>query len=329
MSRAPVGAGLGSENAATAVPSLKPKRVVALLNMSAGSIDRHDAVALRADLAAAFAQHAIAATLEFLPSASLKAAAEHALRQALDGELDAIVVGGGDGSIQTVAGVLAGSGVPLGILPLGTLNHFARDLRIPLAVEAAVDTIATGFTRLVDLGEVNGEIFINNSSIGIYPYLVIERERSRRHGQLSKWLASILAAPQVLRHLPFFRLRIRVMSDAELIRSPCVFVGNNAYHLALPAFGRRERLDGGELCLYAARTQSRLALFWLACRSILGFVDYARDLRIFKGGTAQIGALRHWLLVAIDGEVKTMRSPLHYRSRPGTLRVFAPAATDD
>jgi diacylglycerol kinase family enzyme len=316
--------GRSRPKAATRMPSLKPTRIAALLNESAGTVEREGVPTLRTVLAAAFEQHAMFATLDFLPHARLRGAAEHALRQARNRELDAVIVGGGDGSIQTVAGLLADSGVPLGILPLGTLNHFAKDLGIPLAVEEAIATIATGMTRLVDLGEVNGEIFINNSSIGFYPYLVVERERERRRGRLSKWAALVLAAPRVFRHLPFFRLMIRVMGNAELVRSPCVFVGNNAYHLTLPAAGTRGRLDRGELCLYAAKAQSRLALFWLACRSVLGFDIPERDLRIFMGNTAEISARRHWLLVATDGEVKTMRSPLNYRSRPGALRVFAP-----
>jgi diacylglycerol kinase family enzyme len=316
---------MGSSNH---MPSLKPTRIAALLNASAGTLEREGVPTLRTVLTAAFAQHAISATLDFLPHTSLRGAAERALRQARNRELDAVVVGGGDGSIQTVAGVLADSGVPLGILPLGTLNHFAKDLGIPLAVEEAIATIATGATRLVDLGEVNGEIFINNSSIGFYPYLVVARERERRRGRLSKWAALILTAPRVLRHLPLFRLMIRVMGNAELVRSPCVFVGNNVYNLALPAAGTRGRLDRGELCLYAAKAQNRWALLWLACRSVLGFDIPERDLRVFTGDTAAIGARRHWLLVATDGEVKTMRSPLNYRSRPGALRVFAPDPTN-
>src|SRR6202030_569268 len=123
---------------------------------------------------------------------------------------------------QTVAGVLAGSGVPLGILPLGTMNHFAKDLGIPTSVEGAVGVIATETARSVDLGEVSGQVFINNSSIGIYPYMVLERERERRRKRLSKWMAMILAGLRVLRHLPVFRLRIRVEGVSELIRSPCV-----------------------------------------------------------------------------------------------------------
>jgi diacylglycerol kinase family enzyme len=303
------------------------KRVAALLNVSAGTIEREGETAFRATLTSAFQQSGISATLEFLPGADLAAAAARALRLVLDRELDAVVVGGGDGSVRTVASVLAGSGAALGILPLGTLNHFAKELGIPTTVEGAIGVIATETARCVDLGEVNGEVFINNSSIGFYPYLVFERERERRRQRLSKWAAMILAGLRVLRHLPLFRLRVRVEGVSELIRSPCVFVGNNEYHLTLRAFGRRERLDRGELCLYAAKAQHRLALLWLACRSILGFVDQQRDLRIFKGGTAEISSRRHWLLVAIDGEIKTMRSPLQYRSRPAALRVLAPAAT--
>jgi diacylglycerol kinase family enzyme len=138
----------------------------------------------------------------------------------------------------------------------------------------------------------------------------------------------ILAAPKVLRYLPVFRLRIRLAGAAELVRSPCVFVGNNVYRLAIPRLGRRERLDRGELCLYAAQAQSRTALFRLAVRIIFGWLEQERDLGIFKGATAEIGARRNWLLVATDGEVKTMRSPLNYRSRPGALCVFAPTAAD-
>jgi diacylglycerol kinase family enzyme len=307
------------------MPALKRKRVAALLNLSAGTIEGQDETSLRDILTSAFEKHGIFPNLEFLPGTELGAAAERALKLVLNRELDVVIVGGGDGSIQTVASVFAGSGAVLGILPLGTLNHFAKDLGIPITVEGAVGVIATETARSVDLGEVNGEIFINNSSIGIYPYMVFERERERRRKRLSKWPAMILSGLRVLRYLPLFRLRVRVEGVSELIRGPCVFVGNNQYHLALPTFGRRERLDRGELCLYAAKAQHRLSLLWLACRCILGFVDQQRDLRMFRGGTAEISARRHWLLVAIDGEIKSMRSPLQYRTRPGALRVLAPA----
>jgi diacylglycerol kinase family enzyme len=178
------------------------------------------------------------------------------------------------------------------------------------------------------VGELNGEFFINNSSIGIYPYLILERERRRRRRRLSKWTAMVLALPRVLRHLPLFRLKIGIQGLVEPCRSPCVLIGNNEYRLTVPAFGRRDRLDRGELCLYVAKVQSRLSMFWLACRCIFGLLDQQRDLRIFKGGMADISSRRSKLLVAFDGEVETIRSPLHCRTRRGALRVFAPVRTN-
>jgi diacylglycerol kinase family enzyme len=299
-------------------------RVAALLNASAGTVERQGGGTLRDVLAASFAKHGIAATLEFLPGSELKSAAERARQQVVHGKLDAIVVGGGDGSVRTVASVLAGSDIPLGVLPLGTLNHFARDLGISFVAEEAVAVIAAGADRAVDVGEINNTIFINNSSIGLYPYLVLGRERRRRRKRLSKWTAMILAIPGVLRNLPVFRLNILVGGTVEPCRSPCVFIGNNEYRISAPGLGTRDSLDRGELCLYVARTQGRLAMFWLACRSVFGLVRQQRDLRIFRGATADISSRRRRLLVAFDGEVETMQSPLHYKIRPGALRVFAP-----
>jgi diacylglycerol kinase family enzyme len=304
------------------VPSAR-LRVAALLNASAGTIERQGAGTLRDVLASAFEKHGIVAVLEFLPGSELRPAAERARQQVIDGKLDAIVVGGGDGSVRTVASVLAGSDIPLGILPLGTLNHFAGDLGISSVAERAVATIAAGEQRAVDVGEVNNVIFVNNSSIGFYPYLVLERERRRRRKRLSKWIAMMLAMARVLRNLPLFRLTVVVEGNVEPCRSPCVLVGNNEYRITVPGFGTRESLDSGELCLYVAKTQGRLSMFWLACSCILGLVKRQQDLRIFKGATADISARRSRLLVAFDGEVATMRSPLHFKIRPGALRVFA------
>jgi diacylglycerol kinase family enzyme len=299
-------------------------RVAALLNRSAGSIERLRVTAVREALQAAFEQQGISADLEFLAGGELRLAAERARQRVARGELDAVVVGGGDGSIRTVASVLVGSDVSLGIIPLGTLNHFAKDLHIPISVDRAVTVISSGGTRYVDVAEVNSNIFINNSSIGIYPFLVLERERRRRRSRLSKWIAFALTLPRVLWHLPLFRLQIRVQGAVERCKSPCVLIGNNEYRLTIPAFGRRERLDRHEICIYVAKVQSPQSLFWLACRCILGRINQQRDLRIFRGDTAEVHSRRRRLLVAFDGEVETMRPPLHYRSRPGALRVFAP-----
>lgn len=300
-------------------------RISVLLNAAAGTAARLENEKLGAEIVTAFAQHGMAATLTFLGGDELRDAAENALRQAQDSELDAVAVGGGDGSIGTVASVLAGSDVPLGILPLGTLNHFARDLGIPFAVEPAVAIMAAGHTHTVDLGEVNGRIFINNSSIGIYPMLVLDRERRRALHGLPKWLAMIPATFRALKHFPRRRLRIRAAGSTQPYRSPLLFVGNNEYQITPRALGQRERLDAGELCFYVARTQSRLGLVWLGLRAVFGRTDQVHDLRIFKVIKGDVDAHASRLPVACDGEVEVMRTPLHYRSKPGALRVFTPA----
>jgi diacylglycerol kinase family enzyme len=302
---------------------LKPQRVGVLVNASSGENQGDGRDQRRESLESTFAKHGISAGLDFVPGEELQAHADDALQRAKQGGLDAIVIAGGDGSVRTVAGVLAGSGVPLGIIPLGTLNHFAKDLGIPPAIDEAVAVIASGLVRAVDVGEVNGRIFVNNSSIGLYPYLVLERERHRRHG-LSKWMAMILAGLRAVRYFPIRRLSIRAEHWTDPCRSPCVFVGNNTYRLTGPALGGRDRLDEGNLCLYVARQQGRLALFWLACRCVLGLLDEQRDLRIALLPTMDISSHDKRLLVAFDGEVEAMRSPLTYRIRPKVLQVFVP-----
>jgi diacylglycerol kinase family enzyme len=311
------------------MPEEKPARIAVLLNQAAGNVLYRDGRTLRETLAAAFERRGMTATLEFLSGAEMTAGAERALHAVQEHRLDAVVAGGGDGSIASVAGVLAATSVPLGILPLGTFNHFAKDLGIPLRLEDAVDVIAAGHLRSVDLGEVNGETFVNNSSIGIYPYLVVGRERLREQHGLGKWTAMALATWRTLRHFPLRRLRIRAGNVAEPYRSPCVFIGNNEYCLTGRVAGKRERLDAGELCVYVAKRQTRFALFWLACRSLAGFMDQSRDLRAVKAADVEITSRTSRLLVALDGEVAMMRTPLRYRARPDALRVFAPEPAEE
>jgi diacylglycerol kinase family enzyme len=181
----------------------------------------------------------------------------------------------------------------------------------------------------VDVGDVNGIIFINNSSIGVYPYMVLDRERLRRTG-LQKWAAMALAGLHMLRVFPVRRLRVRAEGWVDPCRTPCLFVGNNQYTLNLRALGRRERLDGGELWFYIVKHQTRLSLLWFTFRSLLGFADSETDLRVFGAKQADIRARarKKRVAVALDGEVAFLRPPLHYRIRPGELRVYAPVPAD-
>jgi diacylglycerol kinase family enzyme len=300
------------------------QRVAVLLNASAGTLNGQDRGIFRDNLISLFADHGISAELEYLPGDKLQSGAEHAAARAERGEIDAVVAGGGDGSIRTVASVLSGTRIALGVLPLGTLNHFAKDLGLPLSLEDAVGTIASAHVRAVDVGAVNGNVFINNSSIGVYPSLVVKRDRKRRMNGDPKWKAAVSAGVQMLRRFPVHRLSILANGEKEPVRTLCLFVGNNEYDLTLPGFGSRKRLDGGKLWLYVTQQRSRLALVWLAMRSWFGLLKQARDFTAVPISSAEISSKKRRLLVATDGEVMVMHSPLRYESRPAALRVIAP-----
>lgn len=299
-------------------------KLVALLNVGAGTANHKGANHLREDLARAFAASDITAEFNFCSGPDLQPMAEGALAQAKSGEIDAVVVGGGDGSIRTVAGVLAGTDVPLGILPLGTLNHFAKDLGIPQQLDAAVEVIAKGEERAIDLAEVNGETFVNNSSIGIYPYMVLDRERRRSHRQLAKWIAMVPAVFRVLRHFPRRRLAISAEGWTRPYRTPCLLIGNNEYGMESFTLGRRHHLDRGELSVYVVKQRRPFGFFWMICRMCFGRVSDARDMESFRLKDVLVRSRTSRLPVALDGEVEMMHPPLQYRSRPGALRVIVP-----
>lgn len=238
--------------------------------------------------------------------------------------LDLVAVAGGDGTLGTAAAALAGTGRPLGILPLGTLNHFARDAGIPTDLEGAVDAIANGVPRRVDIAEVNGKVFVNNSAVGLYPHMVRLREAQQAGGR-SKRLAMLSASLATLRSFRKHRLRIHAPGLEAPIETPLLFIGNNRYQVNLFGLGQREAIDQGELCLYAVRAHNRSRLLWAGLRGIFGRLDQQRDFVTAYVTEAEIASDRARLGVATDGEQQWMETPLVYRVRPGALTIMVPA----
>lgn len=237
-----------------------------------------------------------------------------------------IAAGGGDGTLSTVASVLTGTDVALGVLPLGTLNHFAKDLRLPLDLEDAVQTIATGQVVHVDVGDVNGRVFLNNASLGLYPRIVRHRQKQQERLGRGKWPALLWATLLFLYRYPFLTVRIR-LEDVEMVQqTPFVFIGNNTYQFDMFNVGARVCLDAGHLSLYCAPQVRRLGLLSLALRGLLGQLRRGKDFEALCVSEVVIETRRPRLLVATDGEVNVMETPLHYRSRPGALRLIVPAS---
>jgi YegS/Rv2252/BmrU family lipid kinase len=244
-------------------------------------------------------------------------------REAVESDADAIVAGGGDGTISAVASEMIGANKVLGVLPFGTLNHFAKDLQIPLELEGAVQTIIAGHTIKVDVGEVNGRIFLNNSSLGLYPSIVREREKKQRLGH-GKWPAFVWAALAVMRRYPFLELRLDVEGEQLTLNTPFVFIGNNEYEMESLNVGGRRRIDAGRLSLYLTHRTGRLGLIALALRAMLGRLRQERDFVVLLTEEIWLATKHRRLRVAFDGEVTVMEPPLHYRIHPRALRVLVP-----
>lgn len=241
--------------------------------------------------------------------------------------IDLVVAGGGDGTQSAVASRLAGSPMVQGVLPLGTLNHFAKDLGVPLKIEDAVRTLAAGRVVEVDVGEVNGRVFINNSSLGLYPEIVRERELQQVHLGKSKWRALASATLRATEGRPGMAVRVDAEGEQQVRRTPFVFVGNNRYTMEGLAIGGRETLQAGELSLYLGRHRGRMALVRLALRALTKRLRQDEDFELVTGSAFVIGTTVARIRVATDGEVCMMDTPLHYRIRPRALRVMVPAAT--
>ena len=245
-------------------------------------------------------------------------------RQAVDGGAQTIVAAGGDGTVNAVASIVVGSNKTLGVVPLGTLNHFAKDLHIPLDLEGAARTIIAGHSINVDVGEVNDRIFVNNSSLGLYPSIVHQREKGQRLGH-GKWPAFLWATLTALRRYPFLNLRLIVDDSEFATRTPFIFVGNNVYEMESFNIGTRARLNAGVLSLYVTHRTSRLGLLKLALRALFKRLRQAEDFIALITTEVHVETRRRRpMRVATDGEVTLMQSPLHYRVRPGALCVLVP-----
>jgi diacylglycerol kinase family enzyme len=234
-----------------------------------------------------------------------------------------VVAGGGDGTVNAVASKLAGTNTPLGVLPMGTLNHFAKDVGIPLNLEAAIRNLFAGQVINVDVGEVNGRIFVNNSGVGFYPHFVRQREEQERRGYV-KQVAFLLALRSILRR--YFRLHTKLhMDQAEALEhvTPFLFVGNNRYRISGSQIGTRPTLNSGRLWVCTAPISGRQNIVRVALRTLMGR-ETDQNLNAFETeelwvepGTARVN-------VSADGEVSIMDAPLHYAIRPHALGVIVP-----
>ena len=237
-----------------------------------------------------------------------------------------IVAGGGDGTVSAVAGAITDLGlqIKLAVLPLGTFNHFARDIGMPLTLPEALDVIVKGKTTYIDIGKVNDTYFINNSSLGLYPKIVKYREEFRRKGW-HKGLAFIGACISILKKNTSLTIEFDLENKKTSKRAQFIFIGNNKYEMVgLLSIGQRKYLDQGALSLCIAKDVSNLKLLSFGFHALKGTLVEQKDFNVVGLKECIITSKKTFVDVSHDGEISKMKTPLHYQIMPKALLVIIP-----
>ena len=245
------------------------------------------------------------------------------IRERMDQGVRLFVAAGGDGTINTVIQPLVNSDAILGVIPVGTYNHFAKDLGIPLGWREALDVVVAGATKPVDTARINDRFFVNNVSMGLYPELVARREEKGR--DYPRWKARLYAALATLRKYPHVAVTLESEHHQEAVRTHVLMISNNSYDLSrLGIEAPRAALEEGRLSVYWLPHMPRLALASFVAHYLAGRVHTAPGFRSFRTLRVRVQSSKKRFLLGVDGEVVTMETPLVIVIVPQSLSVKVP-----
>lgn len=249
--------------------------------------------------------------------------ARHAAIEAADEGAESLAVAGGDGSVAAVAGVAVERGLPFAVVPTGTLNHFARDLGLDLVRPLrALDAFIPGrHERRVDVGNVNGRLFINNVSLGVYAEMLGDPGyRVDKLGVAQAKLQAVFSNPQLRR-----ALRITPPEGAPIESVVAVVVSNNPYEFARwERFGQRHSLDTGTLQISVLDASTLDELEKLLAGTLLGAIEFRPALQHWTSELLETGVPGEVVRAGVDGEPIKLQAPLRFSIDPGALRVLLP-----
>lgn len=290
-----------------------------VLNAHAGTLRTQDAAAIAEHLAAIFRQHGHSVSAEVHDG---KAAAAAVARLCGNPNCDAVIVGGGDGTVSVAAAAAAASGATLGVLPLGTMNLFARSLGVPLDLDAAAVALARAQPVRVDIGTVNGRFFVHHVSLGVHPKMVRVREKLTYASRLGKILANLQALWLVLREPPFLAARLIIDGAPIVRRTAAIVVSNNPFGAGHLPYA--DDLKRGTLGIYVSRSRSWTDLLQLSAAVALGDLNRSPLLDHWQAREATIELRRPRVRVSVDGEIVAMEPPLRLRLEHRGLSVLQP-----
>ena len=243
---------------------------------------------------------------------------------------DVLVAAGGDGTLNAAASALIHQQSALGVIPAGTLNHFARDLKIPLELEAATDLLLSGKKASIDIATVNGRVFINNAVLGLFPNYRAIREAWEQRGwgrsRIGRGIAMAAGILGVFWRLPHLSVHIGTGGQTRHMFTPFVLVGNNEHQMESFALGKRLRMDKGDLWVYVMRPCSRWKLLRMLVALLLKRTSRKSVFQIYQTSQFTVESERKFLNVGVDGEIVQMNLPLEFQSLPRALRVIVPSS---
>jgi len=236
---------------------------------------------------------------------------------------DEIWVGGGDGTLRSAAELVMRRDGVLGVLPLGTMNLLARDLNIPLEIEQAVTALSNAKVVAIDVGRVNRGIFLNKSALGLYPEMIVDRERRRRLFGLAKWPAMMKSVWRAVRRHRLMEISIEHRGQRREIVSPAIVVAVGTYQFNAMRLFSRPDLQSGELTIYVSHEKSWLGSAGQLAKLFLGTLENDPALETITADSLKIDFNRT-KPVASDGEVEMLSGPIRYAVAPKALKVRMP-----
>ena len=246
------------------------------------------------------------------------------VREALSAGLRSFLVAGGDGSVHHVAQALVNTEGVLGVVPVGSVNHLARDLQVPVDDwRAAFEVAVRGEVRQIDVGRVNGVYFINSMMLGIYPTISEYRERFRSVN--NRWRAYFKAARLALHHFPHVTLVVELEGRVETLRTQMFVVAVNQYDLSqVGMVSPKTTFNDGRVSIYSLSFMGRVQFIRAAAKYFRGKIGDVEGFRSTRTTQLRVDTARRRLRVSIDGELVTMQTPLQIAAVPSSLLVRAP-----
>lgn len=298
---------------------------IGIFNSDSGSLRTIDLAAFTAEATRAFAEHGRTLECRVVAGEDLLPELERAAR---DKRANGLLVGGGDGSVSAAAAVAFRVGVPLAVLPAGTMNLFARSLRVPLDLDDALRALARGTWGAVDIATANGRPFVHEYSVGIHPRLVRVRESLEYHSRWGKIVATVRAIVLAVSRPPLFEAEIATPERTVSYRASSIAVSNNL--LGPGHIPHADVLDRGVLGVYVVAPMGTIAMARFCIRVLIGAWKGSPLVseQAAKRVTLSFPRRKNSAQAVIDGELIPLEGRVDIVVHPGALKVLLPAVAE-